>query len=82
MPLLSKVMKRPFDFFFGGGGERREKKAVSSHWLILKRDCVFVPHEEKKLFNFRNWKEQQSLSPPSHLKMTTFLLYIVFRLWF
>lgn len=61
-------------------GKKEGKKAVSSHCLILKRDCV-CSRILAQFFNFHGWKEQQSFSPPSHLKMTTFHLYIVCLDW-
>lgn len=53
--------------------------------LHLHRSCLneilFVP-DEAGFSSFEDCEKRQSFSPPSHLKMTTFHLYIVFRLWF
>lgn len=59
--------------------EKKKYGFISS--ARFKKEIVFVPHEAW-FSNFEDCKERQSFSPPSHLKMTTFHLYIVFRLWF
>lgn len=45
-------------------------------------EMILFVLDEAWFSSFEDCEERQSFSPPSHLKMTTFHLYIVFRLWF
>ena len=67
----------------------KQSKGTLTFWRKIRfhlhssfqNEILFVP-DEAGFSSFEDCKELQSFPPPSHLKVITFHLYIVFRLWF